>query len=495
MTRLIDRLLSRDAGYWEGMYSGAYQVPVPDSSGRGKEPADMAVIRTARDAFKSNGPVFGCAAARMALFSEARFQLQSTVDKHLFGNKGLGLLEYPWPNATAGELLARLEQDGGTAAGNAFFRKAVPADGTDPLLIQMRPDCVTIISEERRDDAGRTYKLPVGYSEDLTPLGVTDRKPQFYSADEVCHYSPVPDPVASFRGMSWLTPVLREVGADQALTQYKTEHVRRGATPGLVIKYASKLQRATIDALREQTDAKYGGPDNAGRTLVLDQGADVTVAGSTLEQLQYTAVTAAGVERICAAAQVPLEILGLGGGRAGGGDYQSAMRRFADLWARPHWRMACSALQHLIEFVSPDGSSAPLRPPTRLWFDVADIAALREGELERSQATLVRAQAVGAFVIAGYTRESAVAAADSGDIGQLVPDPRAMPPGVAGRETTTARETIGPGGAVEAAPGPGVRRPQAGVPQDLPGVVAKNLPNAKPGAFVPMPSLPNGARG
>jgi len=480
VTRLIDRLLSRDGGYNEYMYTGAYPVAAYDPSGRGKEAADAAVIRTARDAFRANGVVFGCAAARQALFSEARFTLQSTVDKRLFGNMGLSLLEYPWPNATAGELLARLEQDGGTAAGNAYLRKAVPADGTDALLIQMRPDCVTIISEEKRDDLGRAYKLPVGYSEDLTPLGITDRRPQFYSVDEVCHWSPMPDPNASYRGMSWLTPVLREIGADQALTQYKTEHVRRGAMPGLVIKYASKLQRATIDALREQTDAKYGGPDNAGRTLVLDQGADVTVAGSTLEQLQFTAVQAAGVERICAAAQMPLEILGLQKG-----DYQPAVRRLADLWARPAWRSACASLQHLIEFVSPDGTLAPIRPPTRLWYDVADIAALREGELERGQSMLVRAQAVASFVTAGYTRESAVAAAESGDLGQLVPDPRAMPPGVAGRETTTARETIGPG----------VRPPQAGVPQDLPGVVAKNLPNAKPGAFVPMPGMPNGARG
>ena len=419
----------------------------------------------------------------MALFSEARFQLQSTVDKHLFGNKGLALLEYPWPNADAGELLARLEQDV-TTAGNSYMRKATPADGADDLLVQMRPDCVVIVSEEKRDSLGRIYKQPVGYLEDLKPLGITDREPQFYSTDEVCHYSPVPDPAALFRGMSWLSPVLREIGADAALTQYKTVHVQSGATPGLVIKYAQKLQRASIDAVREQTDAKYGGPGNAGRTLVLDQGADVTVAGSTMEQLQYTAVQQAGVERICAAAQVPLEVLGLGGGRAGLGNYQSAVRRFADLWARPHWRMACAALQHLIVFVSPDGSSSPLRPPTRLWYDVADIAALREGELERSQATLVRAQAIGAFVTAGYTRESAVAAAESGDMSQLVPDPRATPPGVAGRETSTTTEALGPG----------VRRPQAGVPQDLPGVVAKNLPNAKPGAFAPMPGTERSER-
>jgi hypothetical protein len=177
------------------------------------------------------------------------------------------------------------------------------------------------------------------------------------------------------------------------------------------------------------------------------------------------------VQRICAAAQVPIEVFGAGVWRAGGGDYLSAMRRFADLWARPHWRMACAALQHLVTITNPaTGETSPVRPPARLWYDVADIAALREGELERGQAVLVRAQAVSTFVAAGYTRDSAVAAADSGDLSQLKADPNAAP-GVAGRP------------------------PQAGVPQALPGVVRPNLPDAQPQQFQPMPGMPNGARG
>jgi hypothetical protein len=406
-----------------------------------------------------------------AVFSECRFILQSTVDKHTFGNSGLLLLEYPFPGATQGELLARMEQDV-SLAGNSFWRKTVPADGSDPLLVQMRPDTVIIVSEERRDEAGRTYREPAGYLEDLTLLGITDRPPQFYGTDEVCHYSPVPDPKACWRGMSWLTPVLREIGSDQAMTGYKTQYLQNNAVPGLIIKYSQKLQPGTIDALRERTSARYSGPQNAGRTLVLDQGADVTVAGATLEQLQYTAVQGASAERICSAAQVPLEILGLGSWRAGGGDYLSAMRRFADLWARPSWRSACAALQHLVTITNPaTGETSPIRPPARLWFDVADIAALREGELERGQAILVRAQAVSTFVAAGYTRDSAVAAADSGDLSQLKADPAAVP----GQVNT--------------------RRPQAGAPQALPGVVAPNLPDANPREFQPMPSMPNGARG
>ena len=194
-----------------------------------------------------------------------------------------------------------------------------------------------------------------------------------------------------------------------------------------------------------------------------------------MEQLQYVAVQAAGETRICAASMVPAEVIGIDGPRSASGNYELAIRRFADLWARPHWRMACASLQHLLPGI---------QPPTRLWFDVSDIAALREGELARSQATLVRAQAVASFVSAGYTRDSAIEAADSGDLRQLVPDPAAPPAGVTGRETATTTNQLNG------------RPPQAAIPQDLPGTVKPNLPNAFPFTKPPMPAAPNGsARG
>jgi phage portal protein BeeE len=466
VTRLLDRMLGR-ASYnnmTEYNASGAYLVSTSDPSGRHKEGVPAGIVRSAREAYASNGVVFACIAARMSLFSQARLVWQSTADFHTYTNQDLGLLQHPWPNATTAELFARMEQDVSTA-GNSYIRKVTPEDGSDPLLIQMRADCVTIVSEERTDDAGRTYKVPIGYSEDLVPQGYTDRPPQVYSTDEVAHWSPQPDPSACWKGMSWLTPVLREVGADSGLTAYKSAHISRGAMPGMVIKYSQKLSQPVVDRLKKRFDAMYSGPENSGRTLVLDEGADVTVVGSTLEQLQYVAVQAAGEARICSAASMPVEIVGLEGPRSASGNYELAIRRLADMWARPAWGSCCAVLQHLV---------APVQPPTRLYYDVTDIAALREGELARSQATLVRAQAVGVFVTAGYSRESAIAAANSGDIAQLVADPGAAPPG---------------------AP-TGTRAPQAALPQDLPGVVQPNLPNAKPGAFSPMPLAPNGsARG
>ena len=536
MARLLDRLLARaanPAGYNETYYTGAMYVPVAGQTGRDRETASGYLIREAREAYRQNGIVFGCLVARMMLISEARFQFQSMTDDRLFGNQDLALLEHPWPGGDTGDLLKKIEQD--ASFGNAYLRKIIPADGSAELLAQMRPEDVTIVSEETVDDLGRRFRRTIGYAESQGP----GREPQFYTTEEVAHIAPVPDPMARWRGMSWITPVIMDVRSDERLTQYKTFHLDNGAMPGLTVKYSQKLSDPTVDTLRKRLKARYGGPENAGNVLVLDEGADAVVTGSSLEELQFDAVTKAGERRVCSAANVPLEVVGLLPG-----DYQAAIRRMADLWARPQWRMICAAMEHLLP------TSMPPQVPIRLWYDVSGIAALREGELARAQATLVRGQSVAALVAAGFTRVSCIATANSGDVTQLVEDPQAPPPGTSARETEKPGSELGDQGAAGAAPAAGGaqapaaagappsvmingvkyvpaggggkpaaplagapgrpqpptglpagtgatrRPPQAGRPQQLPGVGHPNLPNMLPAAAAAgIPALPGGARG
>ena len=290
--------------------------------------------------------------------------------------------------------------------------------------------------------------------------------------------------------MSWLTPVVRELGADEALTEYKIAHMRNGAMPGLIFKYSQKLSDQSVENLRKRLHARFGGPSAGGRTLVLDEGADVTVAGNSLEQLHFATVQGAGVARIAAAAGVPLTVCGLGDTATLASGYETEMRRFADMTMRPLWRTVCASLQHLLPNV-PDAG-------VRLWFDVSDIAALRQGEMERGQTSLVQAQAMSALIIAGFTRKSVIAAVDSGDMSQLVEAPSAPPPGVVGRETATNTITNRePGGGT---PGPGAaagqqaRPPQAGVLQAQPGATAAALPRLTAKLPAASPPVPNGRR-
>lgn len=434
--RLWDRLIHR-AGYWEGMASGAAVF----TSTWGSPDREQILPQLAAYALQSYGSssiVFAAILVRMALFSEARFQYQAKDDKHLFGNTSLAKLEEPFgPGTTTGELLVRMEQDV-SLAGNAYIWDAPGED----RLVRLRPDWVTIVSELVRVAGGGTYRRKIGYWHE-PPKSVLDQGQGFMvPADECVHWVPVPDPQADFRGMSWLTPAYREIAADSGMTQYKIRYLQHDASPNVIIRYTQKLHPSTIDAIRERTDARYAGPENAGKTLVLDQGADLTIVGNSLTQMDFANVSAVGVERILADGNVPGVLVGLEPLRGAGRGYQESMQKFANLYARPQWRSVCGALSPLLDV--PAGN--------RLWFDTSDIAALQDGDMERGQAALVRAQALLALVQAGYTHESAIAAVDAMDLSQLQ----------AGGIGT-------PGGAG----GPAV---QHLLPQAQPGVTASPLP-------------------
>src|SRR5258708_16663066 len=105
--------------------------------------------------------------------------------------------------------------------------------------------------------------------------------------------------------MSWLTPVYRDIKGDDGLGTYKIRYLENSASPNMLLKYAQKLQPGTIDAVRERMQARYGGADNAFKTLVLDQGADATVIGNSLSQMDFSAAPAAGEQRLLAPSPLP----------------------------------------------------------------------------------------------------------------------------------------------------------------------------------------------
>lgn len=163
-----------------------------------------------------NGVIFGLASVRMRVFAEARFQFQrfnAGRPGDLYGTPDLALLEQPWPGGTTGDLLAVmiLHAD---FAGNCYITRV------GDQLVALRPDWVEIILGDRRyaDSAGRLgivgmEKLGYHYYQGGKLSGVD---PVVFLAEEVAHFAPQADPLAWYRGMSWLTPVLREVQIGRA---------------------------------------------------------------------------------------------------------------------------------------------------------------------------------------------------------------------------------------------------------------------------------------
>lgn len=410
--RLFDRLIGR-AGYWEGQASGAAVLTTSYGS-PDREAILPQVAAWANQSYAANGVVFAAILIRLMVFSEAEFMLQAKDDKHLFGNQSLSLLEAPFgADSHAGELWARMEQDA-SLAGNAYIWGPPGGD----VLVRLRPDWTTIVSALAAAPGGGTYRQKLGYWMQPPRSAAVQGPGEFYPADEVAHWAPIPDPQASFRGMSWLTPVYRDIKGDDGMGTYKVRYLENAASPNMLIKYAQKLQPGTIDAVRDRVQSRYGGADNAFKTLVLDQGADATVIGNSLQQMDFSSVAAAGEQRILAASGVPGVLVGLEPLRGAGRGYEESMGKLANTVMRPNWRSACAALEKFVPGL-PGGA--------RLWFDTGSIAALQDGEMERAQTALVRSQALLALHQAGYSLDSSVTAISSMDFGALQASPVPLP--------------------------------------------------------------------
>lgn len=355
--------------------------------------------------YQSNGVVFACMAVRMMVFSSIRFvwqQLNSGRASEMFGTGALGLLERPWPGGTTQDLLKQMILDA-DCAGNSYWT------AIDGELVRLRPDWVQIILRERLVDGAPLGYTRAGYL--YTEGGpYSGNAPVGFGPADVAHYAPLPDPLAAYRGMSWLTPVVRDAEADGLMNLHKRKFFENGATPNMVVKGITAANKDEFDKIVEMLEANHSGVENAYKTLYLTAGADATVVGSDLTQLDFKKIQGAGETRIAAAAGVPPVIVGLSEGLSGSslnaGNYGQARRRFADGTCHPLWQDAVGSLETI------------LTPPTsrsRLWYDTRDVPFLREDRDAAAKIQQEQASTMRTLIDAAFIPESVVAAVDAED--------------------------------------------------------------------------------
>jgi phage portal protein BeeE len=389
-----------------------------------------------RNVYYRSGIVAACIAARVGLISEARFKWRMLSDRKMFGDTALLSLERPTPNATSGDILARFEQDA-SLNGNGY---RIRIGGQ---LHHVRPDAMHIVLGSNMGDGYETKDAPdatvVAYV--YWPGGKSGKyDPKFFSPSEVAHYAPEPDPLAKFRGLSWVSQVLREIDTDRQLTEHKAGFLERGATPSIAIKYPPELTRGDggkdkadqlIDLFRE----KHEGASNAWKALHLFGGADPVSIGSNFRDLDYKAVQGAGETRIASRARVPAAVLGISEGLQGSalnaGNFGQARRQFGEQYAYPSWRQMCEALAGLVRV--PAGAE--------LWYDTTDVAFLHEDAKDAAEVLSTQATAIRTLTDGGYDPASAITAVTGGDLSLLkhtglVPV-QLQPPGTTANPTTT----------------------------------------------------------
>lgn len=369
-------------------------------------------------AYKSNGIVFACVDRRQQVFSQALFQFQRRGGD-MFGSPELGLLEEPWPNGTTGELLAHMEYDASLAG--QFYCTTVDeagrigrnATGPGRRISRMRPDWTTLVIDA---PSGNPYGLDARVVAFMYEpmVGGQVSEPTVLLPSEVCHYSPKPDPTARFRGMSWLTPVIREIMADKAAVKHKLKFFENGATPNLALKFDKDVKTEQFNAFVEKFNASHRGVDKAYKTLFLAGGADPVPLSMDFKQMDFRVTIAAGETRLAVASGVPAAILGNSEGLSGSslntGNFSAARRLFVDTTIRDLWAKATPSLARLI--TPPAGA--------KLVIDARNIPFLREDARDDAEIRAKDAQALRNLTDAGYQPDAAIEYIRTGDLSKLI---------------------------------------------------------------------------
>lgn len=358
-------------------------------------------------ALRNSPPAFGAQMFRARVLSQARFKFRDRSTGKLFGTPELSLLEVPWTNGSTGDLASLMEWHAGVAGSSYVVRQA------DRLRV-LRPDWVGSVYGSNQDPdallAGHMLDGELlGYVYQPGGIGTGSTRPEFLYPKDVAHWAPIPDPESPGSGMSWITPAVREIQGDQMATQHKLQFFANGATPNLVVKGIAAANKTQFDEIVDMMEDRHKGLANAYRTLYLTAGADATVVGSDLKQIDFTSVQSFGEARITMLSGVPASLLGITKGMEGstlnGGNAGVARRSFGDTWVKPTLQSLSAALSSII--------NVPSR--AELWFDPSDIALMHEEGKDAAEIQFVLAQTIRQWIDAGFDPDSAVAAAVAQD--------------------------------------------------------------------------------
>lgn len=133
-------------------------------------------------------------------------------------------------------------------------------------------------------------------------------------------------------------------------------------------------------------------------------GADATVVGSHLKDIDYKPLQGIGETRISVASRVPAPVLGISEGLAGSslnaGNFGQARRNMADIWLSPTAASVAASLGQIID----------LPPTDELVPDLVEAPFMREDAKDAAEIEGIRAQTIRQYVDGGFTAESAIAA-------------------------------------------------------------------------------------
>lgn len=357
-------------------------------------------------------PIISAAVVKRAgLLSELVFKwksLQASDNGKLFGNQDLFILEKPNPWQTIAEFLKLVEYHA-SYAGTAYIHRF----GRELRLLNPSWTSVVLGSQlDARDPGVQRDAEVIGYV--YQPGGSPNYgDPEFIPSTEVAPYRPEPDPLSPWKGRSWVQSILAEWTTDTAATQHTHAYFEHAATPNLVFALDPNVSQEAVEKYAAMVAQGHGGAANAYKSIVMGGGADVTVVGADLAQLDLKSVQGLTETRIAARAQVPAVILqiseGMQGSSLNSGNYTAIRRQFSDTWFTPTANALCAALEAVVP--PPRGS--------KLSYDPSQIMFLQDDRKDEADILSKNAAAIRQLIDAGYKAPSVVQAVQTGDLSKL----------------------------------------------------------------------------
>ncbi|WOP14516.1 phage portal protein [Ottowia sp. SB7-C50] len=178
--------------------------------------------------------------------------------------------------------------------GNSYARVIRGNDGQVRALIPLAPERVNVL---RKGDAigGFDYTDRDGKRERLLP-------------DEVFHlrHRAGPDPLI---GQSPIQAARSVIELALAESQHGVANFTNGTKLSGIIKMPGKLKAEQRESLKQSWQTQYAGASNAGRTPVLEEGADFVPLSMSLEDAEYIAARQFSVQEVARIFKVPPPLL------------------------------------------------------------------------------------------------------------------------------------------------------------------------------------------
>lgn len=176
--------------------------------------------------------------------------------------------------------------------GEAFWLKLRDDAGRVISLYPMHP---TRTQVRRRKDGHIEYVFSIGVaSAGLLTVDATEVVPFLrYNPDNI------------MRGMSRVEPLRNTLANEDAARRSTQSAWTRGARPSLMLSTEGKLSPAAMERLKTQVDSNHAGPDNAGGSLILEEGLKPFPVQLTADEMQYIDSRKLNREEVCAVYDVP----------------------------------------------------------------------------------------------------------------------------------------------------------------------------------------------